>query len=457
MSIYAAEDIGTDGFPRTRYRRLADAWARLEPPTGRDLARFEALEHTIDGVFTFDLNASVPPNGMIRVLPGTDGQSDYRVRAVLPRRQTHELHAYASSMAQDEQPHEVADGGPVARIVVTPATFSLAIDATQQLAFTMYDADDNVLTGRVPTPASVDEGVATVDAAGLVTGVAGGEVSIIVTCEGATTAAIATIVADAPVASVEVTPSSFTIGLTGTRQLVAVAKDASGNVLSGKSFAYDSIGESVATVNSSGMVSAVAGGASAIVVTCEGVSGGAAVTVDPLADYIAWDDFNRADNVSLGSAPKGGTYKYSSNGADQSTPTCGVTSHKAAMSASGTRSCAWLDVGTGEVTANIGVGVFAGMFFRMQDVSNLWSVGYAGTTQVRLSFVTAGVTTTAANATVAAAGTVTVDARGTTIKVYVNGTLVITYSSSFLQTATRVGITGAFSEHDVFTNFWVKP
>jgi hypothetical protein len=109
VRLFVAEEIGVDGFPRKRYRAIADAWARVEPPTGRDLERFAGTTHTISAVITLHADAPASEGGMIRVLPGADGMQDYRIQSVLPRRMTWEQHVYASSMFQNEEPHEVED------------------------------------------------------------------------------------------------------------------------------------------------------------------------------------------------------------------------------------------------------------------------------------------------------------------------------------------------------------
>jgi len=82
------------------------------------------------------------------------------------------------------------------------------------------------------------------------------------------------------VARVDVAPTADTLtALGGTRQLSAVAKDASGNPISGKTFAWQSTAPSVAMVSSTGLVTAVANGSATITATTSGVPGSAALTV----------------------------------------------------------------------------------------------------------------------------------------------------------------------------------
>ena len=76
--------------------------------------------------------------------------------------------------------------------------------------------------------------------------------------------------APAPVASVEITPSPGTIAVSQTVQLTAATKDAKGNVLNGRVVTWSQGNGTVATVNSSGLVSAVGVGATTITATSEG-------------------------------------------------------------------------------------------------------------------------------------------------------------------------------------------
>ena len=82
------------------------------------------------------------------------------------------------------------------------------------------------------------------------------------------------------VASVTVTPSSSTLQSGQTVQLTATARDKNGNVMSGQSFMWVSSNTSVATVSSSGLVTAGSTAATATITAATGgTSGTASVTV----------------------------------------------------------------------------------------------------------------------------------------------------------------------------------
>jgi hypothetical protein len=82
------------------------------------------------------------------------------------------------------------------------------------------------------------------------------------------------------VASVSVSPASHTLTAIGaTRQLTAVAQDAEGSTITGKTFVWVSGDTTVATVSSTGMVTAVANGSTDISASVDGKTGSASVTV----------------------------------------------------------------------------------------------------------------------------------------------------------------------------------
>lgn len=82
----------------------------------------------------------------------------------------------------------------------------------------------------------------------------------------------------AAVATVSVSLNS-TLPVQQTAQATATLRDASGNVLSGRTIVWTSSNPAVASVSASGLVKAVASGSATIVATSEGKTGSAALTV----------------------------------------------------------------------------------------------------------------------------------------------------------------------------------
>ena len=85
------------------------------------------------------------------------------------------------------------------------------------------------------------------------------------------------------VASVSVTGSSSPMTVGATAQLTATPRDATGGALAGRTVTWSTSGAAVASVNGTGLVTAVAPGSATITATSEGIDGTAAVTVVPVA------------------------------------------------------------------------------------------------------------------------------------------------------------------------------
>lgn len=172
--------------------------------------------------------------------------------------------------------------GPVAKIVLSPASASLAIGATQQLTAAVSDANGNAITGTALTWVSSSPNVATVSGSGLVTAVAAGSANVTAASGAITSAAVAITVTPPPVASVSVSPASPSIQEGATEQFTAAASDAKGNAISGASFTWASSNTAVATINSSGLATSVGAGTTNITATAGGVTSSADVlTVTP--------------------------------------------------------------------------------------------------------------------------------------------------------------------------------
>jgi len=170
---------------------------------------------------------------------------------------------------------------PVASVSVSPTTASLQIAGSTQLSAVTRDANGNVLTGRVVSWSSANTGIARVSTSGLVTAVAAGTVSVTASSEGQVGSSVITVNAPAPVpvASVTVAPTSSSLLVGATVQLSATTRDASNNVLTGRVVAWSTSNSSIASVNASGLVTAVAAGSATITATSETKTGTSAITV----------------------------------------------------------------------------------------------------------------------------------------------------------------------------------
>jgi uncharacterized protein YjdB len=174
--------------------------------------------------------------------------------------------------------------GPLARLTLDPSAAVLARGEVRQLTALGHDAAGNALRLGAVVWATSDPAVAavtTVGATGVVTAGAPGTAVITATAEGKSARAEVTVTppARAPVDRVEVTPAPVVLEVGRARQLTAVARDAAGNVLTGRTVTWTTDAPATATVSATGLVTAVAPGYATIVATSEGKTFGVAVTV----------------------------------------------------------------------------------------------------------------------------------------------------------------------------------
>lgn len=165
---------------------------------------------------------------------------------------------------------------PVASVDVTPASANLAPGGVVQLTAVARDIDGSILSGRSVAWSTSNAAVATVSA-GRVTAVAVGSAQIVATVEGFSDTSVIT-VAVVPVASVEVTPATANLAVGNKLQLSAVAKDAGGAILSGRSMTWSTSSAQIASVVA-GLVTGVSAGTVQIAATAEGQSDTATITV----------------------------------------------------------------------------------------------------------------------------------------------------------------------------------
>lgn len=183
---------------------------------------------------------------------------------------------------------------PVDTVVMSTNAVSRTSGATVQLTATPRSAAGNTLTQRPIVWATSNAAVATVNAAGLVTAVAAGTATVTATTEGKVGSTVVT-VTNTPVASVDVVlpgqldVPGFVLGTGRQQQVLAVLRDASGSVVTGRTVTWTSETPGIASVSATGLVSAVAiSGGTNIRATSEGVTGQIGVTLgNPVNSIVA--------------------------------------------------------------------------------------------------------------------------------------------------------------------------
>jgi uncharacterized protein YjdB len=175
----------------------------------------------------------------------------------------------------------VTDSGRsgVASVAISPSSKSAEVGATVQLEAVVKDANGNSLPGRQVFWASNDTSVAVVSPSGLVIARAPGSAQIAASAERQSGFASIVVVSRAP-ASVVIQPGSSTLtALSDTVHLTAVARDASGNILTGRTVTWSSSAPGTAAISSAGVATAVANGVASISAKIDGVAGTATLTV----------------------------------------------------------------------------------------------------------------------------------------------------------------------------------
>ncbi|HEY6445567.1 MAG TPA: Ig-like domain-containing protein [Acidobacteriaceae bacterium] len=167
-------------------------------------------------------------------------------------------------------------------IAVTPAAPSITAGATQQFTATGTYSDGT--TGNITSTVTWVSGntkVATITAAGLATGVASGSATITASLIGVSGSATLTVTSTAPtLTSIAVTPAAPSITAGATQQFTATGTYSDGTTKNiTNSVNWTSSNTSVATINGSGLATAVAAGTSTITASSGSVSGTAMLTV----------------------------------------------------------------------------------------------------------------------------------------------------------------------------------
>src|SRR2546423_12685786 len=165
---------------------------------------------------------------------------------------------------------------PVAAFAISlPST--LLVGQTERGTAPPLDESGSPLSNRAVSWGTSAAQVATVSASGVVTAGAVGSAQIIATSESKSGSATLTVATSPPepVASVSVTLAASSLTPGQTTLATAATRDANNNVLTGRAITWSSSNTGVATVSSSGLVTAIAVGSVQIIATCEGKSGSA--------------------------------------------------------------------------------------------------------------------------------------------------------------------------------------
>jgi hypothetical protein len=166
----------------------------------------------------------------------------------------------------------------VASVEVSPTSASPQIGQTVQLSAAVKDAAGNLMQGQSVTWSSSVASVASVSSAGLVTAAALGSATITGSAGGRTGSAAITVIPE-PIASIVLDPTLDTLLIGQTVQLSATMRNAAGNVVTDRNIAWSTVSPNVATVSSSGLVTATGEGVATVTATADGRTAAATIRV----------------------------------------------------------------------------------------------------------------------------------------------------------------------------------
>ncbi len=184
--------------------------------------------------------------------------------------------AFATACTKDAAPIAVA------QLVFGKVTDSVLVARTYQLAVTALDASGNVVN-RKPKYSTTTPLLAEVDANGLVTPKLAGDAQFRAELDGKVASFLLRIAT--PAANVVVTPVNSDIPVGQVRSMTVSVTSSTGSTVAGRVIEWRTSNPAVATVNSQGVVSAVAIGSAVITAetTFDQVRGNATVNVIPLS------------------------------------------------------------------------------------------------------------------------------------------------------------------------------
>ena len=166
-------------------------------------------------------------------------------------------------------------------VSVSPATASVSMGSTQQFTATAKYSDGS--TANVSSTASWAVGssaIATISSSGLVTGKASGSTSVTASLSGMTGTAsldVQTVTVTKTLKSIAVTPATVSLAPGATQQFTATATYSDGSTANiSTSATWISASPSIATINSSGLATGVAGGSTMVSASLSGISSNAA-------------------------------------------------------------------------------------------------------------------------------------------------------------------------------------
>jgi uncharacterized protein YjdB len=175
----------------------------------------------------------------------------------------------ASSGGQSRTIAVTVSPRPIALVRITPPAGNVVIGQTLTLHGEALDGTGAIIANRPLEWTSSAPTIATVNNAGVVTGVTVGQTTISATGEGKVGTSIVSVLPTS-VASITIQPNGGTIPAGATLPLTATTRDAAGQPLAGRPVEWRSSSDAIATVSSLGLVTAISAGSVTVTASSPG-------------------------------------------------------------------------------------------------------------------------------------------------------------------------------------------
>ena len=163
-------------------------------------------------------------------------------------------------------------------VTIAPRDLTVPVNSTAAVVGTAFDCKGASIAKKIVKFSSSNSSIATVTPTGQVIGVAVGTVTISAVADGKTGDAVITVTPER-IASVTLTPTTATVRRNQTLQFTAVGKNPIGTVVPGVTFQWASSNSSLASIDNTGKLIALAPGTVNITATSDGQTGTSQITI----------------------------------------------------------------------------------------------------------------------------------------------------------------------------------
>lgn len=163
-------------------------------------------------------------------------------------------------------------------VTISPSTVTVAVNGAVPVSASAFDCDGNTIRDKTINFTSANTAVATVNAGGQVIGVSVGQTTVSAVANGKSGTAQVTVTPEIA-NTVTVSPATFTLRIGQVKQFTPTAKNASGAIITGRTFVWSSSNSSIASVDQSGNVTALTAGNVVVSANADGVIGNASVSI----------------------------------------------------------------------------------------------------------------------------------------------------------------------------------